>query len=111
MQAKLGTLSLEAQSKLEKDTAKKEAKAEAKAEAAEKKKMVRPRLLLLVTLTQSTVLVGITSTLSFTSSPMYAETTALQVIIKRIERTKRKHVTAIQGLEAFGTLSSTFSSS
>ena len=41
MQAKLGTLSLEAQSKLEKDTAKKEAKAEAKAEAAEKKKMVR----------------------------------------------------------------------
>ena len=38
LQAKLGTLSLEAQSKLEKDTAKKEAKAEAKAEAAEKKK-------------------------------------------------------------------------
>ncbi|VDC02536.1 unnamed protein product [Peniophora sp. CBMAI 1063] len=66
LQAKLGTLSLEAQSKLEKDTAKKEAKAEAKAEAAEKKKM------------------------------------ASQVIIKRIERNKRKHVTAIQGLEAFG---------
>ena len=41
LQAKLGTLSLEAQSKLEKDTAKKEAKAEAKAEAAEKKKLVR----------------------------------------------------------------------
>lgn len=40
MQAKLGTLSLEAQSKLEKDTAKKEAKAEAKADAALKKKMV-----------------------------------------------------------------------
>ena len=34
LQAKVGTLSLEAQSKLEKDTAKKEAKAEAKADAA-----------------------------------------------------------------------------
>lgn len=41
LQAKLGTLSLEAQTKLEKDTAKKEAKAEAKADAALKKKMVR----------------------------------------------------------------------
>jgi density-regulated protein len=41
LQAKVGTLSLEAQSKLEKDTAKKEAKAEAKADAALKKKMVR----------------------------------------------------------------------
>lgn len=40
LQSKLGTLSLEAQSKLEKDTAKKEAKAEAKADAAKKKKMV-----------------------------------------------------------------------
>lgn len=40
LQAKLGTLSLEAQTKLEKDTAKKEAKAEAKADAAKKKKMV-----------------------------------------------------------------------
>lgn len=39
LQAKIGTLSLEQQSKLEKDTAKKEAKAEAKAEAALKKKM------------------------------------------------------------------------
>ncbi|KAI0920759.1 hypothetical protein AcW1_005062 [Taiwanofungus camphoratus] len=39
LQAKLGTLSLEAQSKLEKDTAKKEAKAEARADAALKKKM------------------------------------------------------------------------
>lgn len=34
--------------------------------------------------------------------------TALQVIIKRIERNKRKHVTAIQGLEAFGALFSTY---
>ena len=41
LQAKVGTLSLEAQTKLEKDTAKKEAKAEAKADAAMKKKMVR----------------------------------------------------------------------
>ena len=41
LQAKIGTLSLEAQEKLEKDTAKKEAKAEAKADAALKKKMVR----------------------------------------------------------------------
>ncbi|KIJ69676.1 hypothetical protein HYDPIDRAFT_60017, partial [Hydnomerulius pinastri MD-312] len=65
LQSKLGTLSLEAQAKLEKDTAKKEAKAEAKADAALKKKM------------------------------------ASQVQIKRIERNKRKHVTAIFGLEAF----------
>lgn len=41
MQAKLGTLSLEAQSKLEKEIKKKEAKSEAKAGAAAKKKMVR----------------------------------------------------------------------
>ncbi|KAJ3727912.1 density-regulated protein DRP1 [Lentinula raphanica] len=66
LQAKIGTLSLEAQSKLEKDTAKKEAKAEAKADAALKKKM------------------------------------ASQVTIKRIERNKRKHVTSVHGLEAFG---------
>lgn len=38
-------MSLEAQTKLEKDTAKKEAKAEAKADAAMKKKMVRRVLL------------------------------------------------------------------
>ncbi|KAF9069253.1 translation initiation factor SUI1 [Rhodocollybia butyracea] len=66
LQAKIGTLSLEAQTKLEKDTAKKEAKAEAKADAALKKKL------------------------------------ASQITIKRIERNKRKHVTAIHGLEAFG---------
>jgi hypothetical protein len=42
LQAKVGTSSLEAQTKLEKETAKKEAKAEAKADAALKKKMVRP---------------------------------------------------------------------
>lgn len=65
LQAKLGTLSLEQQAKLEQDAVKKEAKAEAKADAALKKKL------------------------------------ASQVIIRRIERTKRKHVTAIQGLEAF----------
>lgn len=40
LQSKIGTLSMEAQAKLEKDTAKKEAKAEAKADAALKKKMV-----------------------------------------------------------------------
>jgi len=38
LQAKIGTLSLEAQAKLEQDTAKKEAKADAKAEAVAKKK-------------------------------------------------------------------------
>ncbi|KAF9257785.1 density-regulated protein DRP1 [Marasmius fiardii PR-910] len=65
LQNKLGTLSVEAQSKLEKDSAKKEAKAEAKADAALKKKM------------------------------------ASTITIKRIERNKRKHVTAIHGLEAF----------
>ncbi|THV05371.1 density-regulated protein DRP1 [Dendrothele bispora CBS 962.96] len=66
LQAKIGTLSLEAQSKLEQDAAKKEAKAEAKADAAVKKKL------------------------------------ASRITIKRIERNKRKHVTAIHGLEAFG---------
>ena len=39
LQSKIGTLSLDAQAKLEKDTAKKEAKAAAKADAEEKKKM------------------------------------------------------------------------
>jgi len=63
---KVGTLSLEAQAKLEKDVAKKEAKAEAKADADLKKKL------------------------------------ASQITIKRIERNKRKHVTSIYGLEAFG---------
>ncbi|TRM67384.1 translation initiation factor SUI1 [Schizophyllum amplum] len=66
LQSKIGTLSLEQQVKLEKDTAKKEAKAEAKADAEMKKKM------------------------------------SSQVIIKRIERNKRKHITSIYGLEAFG---------
>lgn len=66
LQAKIGTLSLEAQTKLEKDTAKAEAKAEAKADAALKKKM------------------------------------SSQITIKRIERNKRKHITAVHGLEAFG---------
>jgi len=65
LQSKIGTLSLAAQQKLEKEAVKKEAKAEAKADAALKKKL------------------------------------ASQVTIKRIERTKRKHVTAIHGLEAF----------
>jgi len=63
--SKVGTLSLEAQTKLEKDTAKKEAKADAKADAEAKKRQ------------------------------------AAKVTIKRIERTKRKHVTSIHGLEAF----------
>ncbi|KAJ7594478.1 density-regulated protein DRP1 [Mycena floridula] len=39
LQAKVATLSLEAQTKLEKESAKKEAKADAKADAAQKKKM------------------------------------------------------------------------
>jgi hypothetical protein len=39
LQAKLGTLSIEAQEKLDKEAAKKEAKADAKADAALKKKM------------------------------------------------------------------------
>ncbi|KZT06457.1 eukaryotic translation initiation factor 1-like protein [Laetiporus sulphureus 93-53] len=65
LQAKLGTLSLEAQSKIDKDTAKKEKKAEAKANAEKEKKMKS------------------------------------QVTVKRIERNRRKYVTAIHGLEAF----------
>lgn len=63
---KAGALSLEAQSKLEEDTAKKERKAEAKADAEAKKKM------------------------------------ASRVTIKRIERNKKKYVTTVHGLEAFG---------
>ncbi len=46
LKAKLGTISQEAQSKLEEDTAKKEAKAEAKADAARKKKLVRSQNLI-----------------------------------------------------------------
>ncbi|KAG9029056.1 Translation machinery-associated protein 22 [Tulasnella sp. JGI-2019a] len=42
LQSKVSALSIEAQSKLEKDTAKKEAKAEAKAEAEAKKKQASP---------------------------------------------------------------------
>lgn len=42
LQTKIGTLSIDAQKKLEKDTAKKEAKAEAKAEAALQKKLASP---------------------------------------------------------------------
>ena len=85
LQAKIGTLSLEAQTKLEKDAAKKEAKAEAKADAALKKKLasqvcglepIAPSLCQLL--------------INFS-----------QITIKRIERTKRKYVTAIHGLEAF----------
>ena len=48
LQAKIGTLSLEKQAKLEQDAAKKEKKAEAKAGAAEKKKKVRSPLDLLL---------------------------------------------------------------
>ena len=74
---------------MEKETKKKEAKAEAKADAALKKKLasqVRHRLPLLPA-----------SPISFARNLIN-----LQVTIKRIERTKRKHVTAIHGLEAFG---------
>ena len=87
--------------KLEKDTAKKEAKAEAKADAALKKKLVRLNMC------------GIDSS---AEGPLYrhhkysslklrnveSRLTSIQVTIKRIERNKRKHVTAIHGLEAFG---------
>ncbi|KAI5120657.1 hypothetical protein M0805_007994 [Coniferiporia weirii] len=66
LHAKIGTLSLEAQSKLEQDVAKAEAKAEAKADTALKRKMESV------------------------------------VTIKRIERNKRKHITSVHGLEAFG---------
>ncbi|RSH77706.1 Translation machinery-associated protein 22 [Apiotrichum porosum] len=64
--ARIGTLSLDKQEKLEADAAKAEAKAEKKAEAEAKKK------------------------------------DATKIIIKRSERTKRKHATHIQNLELFG---------
>ncbi|KAL5507227.1 TMA22 [Sanghuangporus vaninii] len=66
LRAKIGTLSLDAQKKLEEDVQKAEQKADKKADAALKK------------LQES------------------------QVIIKRIERNRRKFVTSIYGLEAFG---------
>ncbi|KAH8119315.1 density-regulated protein DRP1 [Phellopilus nigrolimitatus] len=66
LHAKIGTLSLEAQFKLEKDVAKAEKKAKEKAGVAMKKKLES------------------------------------QVIIKKIERNKRKNITSIHGLEAFG---------
>ncbi|KAG8902204.1 Translation machinery-associated protein 22 [Tulasnella sp. 403] len=84
VQSKLQALSVEAQSKLEEDAAKKEAKATAKAEVEAKKKQAsrskgKPGELL---------------------SPL--ELTASKVLIKRVERNKRKCVTTIYGLEAFG---------
>lgn len=84
LQTKVGTLSLEAQTKLEKDMAKKEVKAEAKAEAALKKKMASQ-----------------VRTMSFHYN-LDRRATRRQIIIKRIERTKRKHITSVFGLEAFG---------
>lgn len=42
------------------------------------------------------------STLSIPRSLNFDSHLCLQVIIKRIERTKRKHVTSIYGLDAFG---------
>ncbi|KAL5528373.1 TMA22 [Sanghuangporus sanghuang] len=66
LRAKIGTLSLDAQKKLEEDVQKAEQKADKKADAALKK------------LQES------------------------QVIIKRIERNRRKFVTSIYGLEVFG---------
>lgn len=73
---------MDAQTKLEKDTAKKEAKAEAKADAALKKKMA--------------------SQVRYQSVCSHSKSQKPQVTIKRIERNKRKHVTSIHGLEAFG---------
>ena len=82
MQAKIGTLSLEGQALLEKDTAKKEAKAEAKALAEAKKKEV----------------CGLPSVSSCPLNYSQAST----ITIKRIQRNKNKYVTSIHGLEAFG---------
>jgi len=82
LQAKMGMLTVDAQTKLEKETAKKEAKAEAKAEAALKKKMASQ------------------VSLSLYSRSVWTYHLS-QVTIKRIERAKRKHVTSIHGLEAF----------
>ncbi|KIL60661.1 hypothetical protein M378DRAFT_14013 [Amanita muscaria Koide BX008] len=85
LQVKIGTMSLEAQSKLEKDAVEKEAKADAKTDAALKKKLA--------------------SQVRTSSIPILPQSTKLSretfLRIKRIERNKRKHVTAIHGLEAF----------
>lgn len=53
LQEKIGTLSLEAQSKLEEDVAKKEVKAARKADAELKKKLVRLHFLNPLTITKS----------------------------------------------------------
>lgn len=84
LQAKIGTLSLEGQALLEKDTAKKEAKAEAKALAEAKKKEV----------------CGLP--VSYMSPHLLNYSQASTVTIKRIQRNKNKYVTAVHGLEAFG---------
>lgn len=79
-------MTVEAQTKLEKDALEKEAKAEAKADAALKKKLssqVRARRV-------------------FFLSKSRCYWFIFKVTIKRIERNKRKHVTSIHGLEAFG---------
>ncbi|KAF3919602.1 hypothetical protein ABW20_dc0103758 [Dactylellina cionopaga] len=65
LESKMGTMTLEAQQKAEKDLAKKQQKEEARQEREAAKKK------------------------------------ASMVIIKRVERTKRKYVTVISGIEAF----------
>ena len=61
---------------------------------------------------ESLVSVGVAGMWHFKNALLhqYAELTAdaVQVTIKRIERNKRKHVTSVHGLEAFGACSERF---
>ena len=83
LKAKIGTLGLEGQALLEKDTAKKEAKAVAKALMEAKKKEVF-------------------GPLTPFSPHLLNYSQESTVTIKRIQRNKNKYVTAIHGLDAFG---------
>ncbi|KEI37711.1 uncharacterized protein L969DRAFT_65552 [Mixia osmundae IAM 14324] len=81
MDEKLSALSLEQREALDKDSAKKEAKAEAKDEKLQKQRQARSP--------------------SEREEQCSRDAQSSKVLIKRIERTKRKHVTAVYGLEVF----------
>jgi density-regulated protein DRP1 len=87
LEDKLANLTVEQREALDKDIAKKEKKEEAKAEKEKARVAVRLPSCVLPLPTHLTTPVT---------------TQASKVIIKRIERNKRKYVTGVHGLEAFG---------
>jgi hypothetical protein len=110
LQQKAGALSLEAQAKLDKKAASMEAKADVKAEADLKKKKVRACLSCTADLVSDWPVNRLPRYVQYLpglSQPLRGlgrstRSRLPQVTIKRIERNKRKHVTSIHGLEAFG---------